>query len=474
MTVSYPTNTLRTLPGLRVGERRWLLGAGDLIIIIASALATLWIWSWADSRTLSWSFVEARWPWLVALPGAWLLISIGLFDLYRSPTPVGAEREVLGVAMVAGLIYLVVFFTAEPNTLPRMAVAYFLVLAAGLTLGWRWAYVRLFALPYFQRRLLVVGAGQAGHDIIEALQSEPQDHYTVVGIIDDDASKHGDFIYGVRVLGGHNRLGTAIEALAVSDIVLGINIDLQPAMFRALLDTQARGVPIIRMHGLYEELTGRVPLEHLNSDWLTGPVTATHLSHRLFQAAKRLWDIAAAMVGLTALAAIFPVIALAIWLNDRGPVLYHQVRMGRHGRTFTLTKFRTMRTDAERQGTPRWAKANDDRVTSIGRFLRMTRLDETPQFWNVLKGEMSLIGPRPERPEFTAHLEREIPLFRARLLVKPGITGWAQVNYGYASTAAEAARKLQWDLYYIKHMSPWLDLIIAIKTIAVVLRLKGT
>jgi exopolysaccharide biosynthesis polyprenyl glycosylphosphotransferase len=228
------------------------------------------------------------------------------------------------------------------------------------------------------------------------------------------------------------------------------------------------------MTSLYEEITGRVPLDHLDADWVIAAYLDQNRGRLPYLLFKRLLDIGLALVGLALLAVLLPFIALAIRLESPGPILYRQTRLGQGGRPFTLYKFRSMVADAEADGQARWATSDDNRVTKVGLWLRRSRLDEAPQLWNVLRGEMSLVGPRPERPEFIEELQHQIPFYRARLIVPPGLTGWAQVNYGYASTVADAALKLQWDLYYIRHRSAWLDLLILWRTIRVIVGFKGT
>jgi lipopolysaccharide/colanic/teichoic acid biosynthesis glycosyltransferase len=192
-----------------------------------------------------------------------------------------------------------------------------------------------------------------------------------------------------------------------------------------------------------------------------------------FLLAKRLVDIGGALVGLAFLAVLLPWAALAILLDSGRPVFFRQRRMGQGGRTFWITKLRTMHQHAESDGVARWANEADERVTGVGRILRKTHLDEFPQFWNVLRGDMSLVGPRPERPELVAELEKQIPFYRARLLVRPGVTGWAQVNYGKGASVKGSAEKLEYDLYYIKHRGVWLDLWIVLRTVGSVLRFRG-
>ena len=223
---------------------------------------------------------------------------------------------------------------------------------------------------------------------------------------------------------------------------------------------------------LYEQLTGRVPVEHVGSNWYVAmpiwhPGTGT-----LYPLLKRLMDIVLASLGLFFLGLAFPLIAAAIYLDSPGPIFYTQERVGKGGRRFRIYKFRTMVPDAE-QGKAVWATTNDPRVTRVGRFLRRAHIDEFPQFLNILKGEMSAVGPRPERPEFVEELVQEIPFYRVRHAVKPGMAGWALVKYGYASSKEDALIRLQYDLYYIKHQSLWLDIVILLKTILDTITLQG-
>jgi exopolysaccharide biosynthesis polyprenyl glycosylphosphotransferase len=228
------------------------------------------------------------------------------------------------------------------------------------------------------------------------------------------------------------------------------------------------------MQLLYEEVLGRVPVEHLGNKWLPLPFWNHASTPTFYRLVKRLVDIALGLAGLLILALLFPFVALAIKLESRGPVFYRQERLGRGGKSFQITKFRSMVTNAEQQGKAVWATRDDPRITRVGKLLRRTRLDEFPQVLSVLKGDMSIIGPRPERQQFVDQLQEEIPFYRARLSVKPGLTGWAQVKYRYGSTKEDALVKLQYDLYYIKHQSLLLDLLIILRTIKVMLAFKGT
>jgi lipopolysaccharide/colanic/teichoic acid biosynthesis glycosyltransferase len=247
-------------------------------------------------------------------------------------------------------------------------------------------------------------------------------------------------------------------------------------IFTGVMACYEQGTDLIPMTTLYEEITGRIPIEHVGEHlWaLVLPIQGRTLPFRLYLTVKRLLDLVLALTGLATLALLLPFLALAIKLDSPGPVFYYQPRLGQGGRVFHMIKLRSMGMDAEVGTGPRWAQAGDARVTRVGRLLRKTRLDEVPQLVNVVVGEMSIVGPRPERPAMVDLLAQEIPYYRTRLAVKPGLTGWAQVRYRYGSSVDDALRKLQYDLYYIRHQSLTLDVIILLRTIGTMVLLRGT
>ncbi len=465
-----------TLPrwGLRLSERRALLVAGDLLCALVATLAALWLWTLTSGAPFSPAYLAEKGVWFAILGPGWVLLSIPLYDLRRAAFWQMTMAGLMSSAGLAAMLYLAAYFIAPPLLLPRLVALYFLMGAVGLQWVWRMLYIRVFVSAFFRRRALVIGAGWSGETIIQALREFHGWQYEIVGLIDDDAGKHAQTIQGVPVLGGHTRLLAEARDRDVSELIFAITGEVQGGMFQALLDCQAIGISVVRVLRLYEEVTGRVPIEHLEIDWLVTSFIERVRLEPAFMLTKRLVDLLGALVGLALLAGLTPFIALAIRLEGPGPIFYQQVRLGLGGRRFTVVKFRTMRPDAEQDGEARWATAADSRITRVGRFLRRTRLDELPQFLNILKGEMSLIGPRPERPEFSALLEERLPFYRTRLLVKPGLTGWAQVNYGYGNTIEDALIKLQYDLYYIKHQVWWMEMAILIRTIETVLGMKGT
>jgi len=460
--------------GLRLSERRVLLVAGDALCACLGMLAALWLWTLTSGAQFSASYLASKALWLVLLTPAWLLLNSNLFDLRRAAFRSSTLAGLFSAAGVGLVLYGLIYFAAPLGLLPRLVVLYFVVATVALELVWRLVYIRVFVSTYFQRRALVIGAGWAGRAIILALSEFQAWHYSVVGIIDDDPEKQGQKIEGVPVIGGHAQLLAAAQAEQVSELILAVTGEVRGELFQALLDCQTHGFPLVRVLRLYEQITGRVPIEHLEADWLVTSFMERVRLDSVSLVVQRLLDLVGGLAGLVPLLLLLPFVGLAIRLESPGPIFYRQMRAGRGGRPFRLLKFRTMIDGAEADGQARWATAGDARVTGVGRFLRRARLDELPQVWNVLRGDMSLVGPRPERPELITLLEQNIPFYRARLRVKPGLTGGAQVNYGYGRSVDDAQVKLEYDLYYIKHQSLWLELIILFRTIAVVLGMKGS
>jgi len=457
-------------------ERRVLLILGDTLLVNAAVLAALYLWARVGAHALTSNFVRARWFWFPVLTGAWWLLA-ALLDLYNVPTAGRRVEVAWRVALVTlGLWigYLAVYFVSPRNALPRLFFLFFSGIALASMVLWRWAYATVFTLPPLCRRVLIVGAGWAGRTLAQMLSGQEAADYQVVGFVDDDPEKQGAEVAGLPVLGRSADLRSLVRACQADEVILAITHTMHGELFQALMDCRAVGIRVIRMPDLYEQLTRRIPVEHINEGWVLDALSGLSPLAHLERGAKRLLDLVCGLIGLVGLGLLTPLVALAIWLDDRGPVFYTQVRLGLDGKPFRLLKFRTMRSGAEEDGHPQWARRNDDRVTRVGRLLRKVRLDELPQVVNVLRGEMSVVGPRPERPEFIADLEERVPFYRTRLVVKPGLSGWAQIHYGYGNSTQDALIKLQYDLYYIRRWSLWLDLYIIFKTLGVVLRCQGT
>ena len=468
--------TQKTSPWrLRIVERRTILIIGDLIVgVIALAIALIFWAANAEWLGFSVEFLRERVSsWFYLLPFFWLFLLVDQYDVSKAASWQRTSRGVMVSALIGFVVYSAIYIFSEPNSLPRRGVATFLIIASILTLIWRWFYIRVFTAPQFLRRVLVVGGGKSGEIILQVINEKQPRPFELIGLIDDDPQKSEQAIEGYPVLAGSDRLLGIVAEQEITDIIVAILGEMKGATFQTLLDAQERGIEITRMPVVYEELTSRVPIKILETDWLLRSFADDTRVSGFFELGKRILDIIGATVGIAVLLLMLPFVGLATLIDDGWPIFYSQTRLGRGGQPYQIFKFRTMINDAEADGTPRWAKEDDERATRVGRILRKTRLDEWPQFINVLRGEMSLVGPRSERPKLVEHFQRHVPFYRARLLVKPGITGWAQINYDYAATIEETITKLEYDLYYIKHRSLWLDIMILLRTPGTMFGLRG-
>ena len=479
-------DTVRPSLRLRQSEQRVILLVGDLVASIGAVFGALYVWREYNSyvllakgftdRQIDRLFLDSiKTPvWFYLLPLIWLLLMVELYEPHRAASWRRTLRGVAVAFFIGILGYSFIFtFNQDPNSLPRIGVGGFLIIASLFTLGWRGIYIRLYTSSGLMRRVFVVGAGKAGVTLAEVYRGLHPPPFSLVGFIDDDIHKVGKRYQGVRVFGQSKNLLKLIDEFRISNLVIAITDEIKGGTFQAILDAQERGVEVTRMPIMYEEIMGRVPIHHLESDWVIRSFVDQVRVSGVYELLKRVMDIFGGLVGLAIFALVYPLAALATVIDSGLPIFYSQPRMGMGGMVFKIHKFRTMRQDAESDGEVRMAAKKDSRVTRVGYFLRRTRLDEFPQFWNVLRGEMSLVGPRAERPELVAQFQKQIPFYRARLLVKPGLTGWAQINYGYVADVTETGVKLEYDLYYIKHRTFGLDFQIVLRTVGTVLRAAG-
>jgi exopolysaccharide biosynthesis polyprenyl glycosylphosphotransferase len=477
---------------LRPSEQRLILLLGDLVASAGAMFIALYIWyelslareivrlvdqGFNEERAgrIAANVIDLKIPfWFYLLPLVWLLLMVDSYEIHTASNWKKTLRAIAAAPIVGILGYSLLFtINQDPTSLPRIGIGAFLVIASLLTLGWRGIYIRLYTSSGLMRRVIIVGAGKAGHSLADIYQRLNPPPFLLIGFVDDDFRKQGKSHYGFAVLGSSKNLLDIIEDYHVSDIVVAINGEIKGETFQSILDAQEKGVEVTRMPILYEEMTQRVPVEHLESDWVIRSFVDQVRVRGMYELFKRLMDILGGLVGLLIFVIIFPFTAFTIVVESGFPIFYSQERLGKGGRLFRIYKFRSMMQDAEADGEARPAAINDPRVTRVGNFLRRTRLDEMPQFLSVLTGEMSLVGPRAERPELVAQFQKKIPFYRARLLVKPGLTGWAQINYGYVSGVKDTVIKLEYDLYYIKHRTLNMDFNIVLRTIGTVLRRTG-
>jgi exopolysaccharide biosynthesis polyprenyl glycosylphosphotransferase len=345
-------------------------------------------------------------------------------------------------------------------------------LTALLIYAWRRGYTAVSRGLVSARRVLLVGGGDTMAALVEDLRAGYAPEFEIVGLVDDRTREEGSSFAGLRVLGTAASLREIVATQRIEIIVFsaGYGTAANGHTVRNVLELKARGVKVYELATFYKRVTGKVPVRYIEDQWLLFSQDFSGIARADEMNLKRLMDIVIAASSLALLAPVSLAIALLVKLSSRGPVLYRQERVGLDKRPYQLLKFRTMRCDAEAGGEPRWASENDARVTPVGRFMRRMRLDEIPQFVNVLRGEMSVIGPRPY---FVEQLERDIPYYGLRFSAKPGLTGWAQVNYHYGASVDDAHTKLQYDLFYVQEMSPFLDLVILLKTFQTVLFKPG-
>ena len=338
-------------------------------------------------------------------------------------------------------------------------------------LGWRLLFNQLTGSLKLQERILVVGTGDTARKVVRQILDQREFAYRVIGFIDDDANRIGERIVNPGIVGTPADIASLIDRHRVDRIIVGLSDRRGKLPVEELLRAKMAGVRVEDATTTYERITGKILIDDLRPSWLI--FSDGFRVSRITRWLKRTIDLVLSLViGLLSLP-MMALTAIAIVLDTGLPILYCQERVGENGKAFTLCKFRSMRTDAEKAGTPLWAKDGDDRITRVGRFIRKTRLDELPQIWNVIRGDMSFVGPRPERPFFVAELSKAIPFYQQRHAVKPGLTGWAQVKYRYGSSLEDAMEKLRYDLYYIKHLSIFFDLTIVFDTVKVVLFGKG-
>lgn len=459
---------------LRPRERRTLLLLGDFLMAVIALVIAIYVWSVADLyQTFTLNFISRLPSWFFLLPFTWPLLMARLYDEHRARYRDQTLRNIAFSALIGLGLYMVFYFTSEPKSLPRIGVAAYIICVFSFTLLWRLLYIRIFTAPQFMRRMLLVGAGETGSIMLKIINQAKPRPYILAGIIDDDPQKIGTTIEGYEVFGGSEILLKTICDHQITDLIVAISGQMQGSMFQALLDAQEAGMEIIRMPVAYEELLHRVPIRYLETEWILRSFVDKARSETFSEMIKRTLDILGGLVGMILYILVFPFVAIAILLESGRPILYRQVRMGRGGQLYNIYKFRTMWQDAEADGQPQWAEENDRRATKVGLILRKTHIDEIPQFFNVLHGEMSLVGPRAERPELVEWFQKHVPFYRARLLVRPGMTGWAQVNQQYASTIDETIEKLEYDLYYIMHRDILMDLRIIARTPMLVFSLRG-
>jgi len=394
----------------------------------------------------------------------------GTFGIYRRRESLSSAAYVLRLCLAPAIGVPLAYFIADAlpgGGLFQQYVGVVFISAFAGVLVVRHAIVLPLIGKIFPHRVMVLGTGAEARLVEASLATAAPPGMRLVGFHALEKEQRV-LVSRWRVIARSESLEDTVKHLGVNEIIVAVREQRGGVLpLRSLLECRLNGVQVTDLARYFERVHGRVPIESLKVSWLIYGEGYRQGWLRSF--VKRLFDISATATLLVFTLPIMAIMALSIAIESGGPVIYRQDRVGRGGRKFTLLKFRSMGLDAEKDGRPSWAVANDARVTRVGRFMRRTRIDELPQLINVLRGEMSLVGPRPERPEFVAMLTEQIPFYAVRHSVKPGITGWAQVRYSYGSTIEHAVKKLEYDLYYVKNHTLLLDLVILIDTVRVVM-----
>ena len=387
-----------------------------------------------------------------------------LYDTARLHTKGDLYFRLLLVPGLLAFILAAVGYIRPDFLLGNGSSAVGLLILTFALFGWRLGYGWLVQLPVLVERIYVLGTGERAQRLVQGLRQTPE-----LGI--EVASWTGKLEGAVTIESVAAHLMEVVEKFKVHRVIVAMPDRRGMIPMQELLQLRLRGVKIEEATSWLEKMSGRIEVENLYPSWLVFADGFRRSS--TFTVMRRMLSIVISLVGVILTAPLMPVIMLMITLDSKGPVFYTQTRVGKGGSLFKVVKFRTMRQDAEALSGPKWAGDNDPRITRIGKFLRSSRFDEIPQLWCVLKGDMAFVGPRPERPEFVAWLSKEIPYYGVRHMVRPGLTGWAQVRYKYGSTVEDAREKLQYDLFYIKNASIGLDLLIMFQTVKTVLLRRG-
>ena len=434
---------------------------GDIFIVALSYLAGYWI------RFGHLSGFEEKFPsWFIPLIVLSYLVIFYFFDLYNAKVrhisfnlaAITLLSIVVSSVLVSFLNYAIFLFPIGRGILVISNLILFFA-----SLIWRALCFQVFKYIVKPTRVAIAGAGDAGQEIARVIESTHGDYEVLGFVVDTKETPKKSFPSGIEILGTSDQLLNLTDKHKIDRIIYSYGRKDSPSFSKTILDARLKGVEVFDMPEMYQNIMLRIPINHVEESWFLKEKGFEYPKNIVVMKVKRVIDIVVSFVILLLSLPLWPIIALLIKINSRGPVFYVQKRIGQNEILFSLFKFRSMVHGAE-EGEALWAAENDERITFVGKILRKLHLDELPQFWNVIKGEMSLVGPRPERPEFVTELERKIPFYGLRHFLKPGITGWAQVNYPYASSLKDSEEKLEYDLYYVSHMNLLFDLRILLNT----------
>ncbi|WP_435139110.1 sugar transferase [Formosa sp. A9] len=451
-----------------ISERKILLRIADIfmVLVVLFALSSCFDFEYFTITNKNWS-----WVFVLVLYITVFGTVFEIYDLRKSSAFESTLPNVFMTAMVVVGFYLLTPYFTPFLPEKRIQILFFFLGILGGILLWRVAYITLISSPRFYKHVLLVGEPEHIDEIVSSFKAVDP-NYNIVGFINCNPKHPTTPQLAVSYLSSD--LSYIIEQQNVSEIIVATyNSELiTPTLYQELMGLLEQGFPIKEYTQAFEDMTYRIPVHYLGKDFYKYFPFSRNNQNKLYLLQRWIFDVLFALAGCVLGILVLPLVLVGNFLGNRGPLFYKQERVGRHGQLFSIIKFRTMIVNAEAQGAV-WATKNDKRITAFGKFLRLSRLDEIPQCINILKGDMSLIGPRPERPKFVKELAEVIPFYEARHMIKPGITGWAQVKVRYGETVADSLLKLQYDLFYIKHRSFFIDLNIMVKTVTAVIFFRG-
>jgi exopolysaccharide biosynthesis polyprenyl glycosylphosphotransferase len=453
-----------------ISERKVLLRIIDILSVLSVLYAVSHIFNF-DYFIIN----KQNWKRIFVLI-VYISIFGTIFELYDLQKSSKIDKTFANLVFTSSITVL--FYLLTPIITPvlpdnRLQILYFYCSILSSLFLWRWFYITFITSPRFYKKALIVGEVSSIQSIIEAFKnSDP--NYKIIGFINCEIEN----LQGIKFNGAKEfdpkDIHRVVKEENISEIVIASynSETITPSIYRDLITLLESGFPIKEYTQAYEEMTHRVPVQFVGKDFYKYFPFSRSNHNKLYLFFRRVFDIVLSVLGIVGSLVFLPLIVIGNFIGNKGPLFYTQERIGKNGKPFQIIKYRSMITNAETNGAV-WAQKNDTRITPFGKFLRHSRLDEIPQFINILKGEMSLIGPRPERPHFVNELSEILPFYETRHIVKPGLSGWAQVKTLYASSVDDSLLKLQYDLYYIKHRSFFLDLNIIVKTISTMIFFRG-
>lgn len=453
---------------LRHNMKRFLLIINDILVLyLALVLALIIRYQGGFQEQLKFHLEPFSLLFILWLAVFYIANFYEIYFLKNGPEFYGSFFKMIITNAVLGIIF---FYLLPWGIAPRRNLFLFIIIFAALNFVTRLLFNKAIASRKFKRPTIIVGLNEQSLELAQFLKTHPQWGYQLEYILDtvkQTPAEHSGF----KIIHDIEDLKRKVAENQINTVVISPEGYKIPRLIETFYDLLSQKINFYSLSSFYEKVSHKVPLAHIDQAWFLENLSEG--TKNFYEVLKRAADVVFAVIFGAVALILSPFIALAIKLSSPGPVLFRQTRVGQLGKAFKIIKFRTMVRDAEKNSGAVWAQENDPRITKIGRWLRRTRLDELPQLWNILKGEMSFVGPRAERPEFHEQLKKEIPFYEERYLIKPGLTGWAQARYGYGSSIQDAVEKLQYDLFYIKHRSLALDFSIILKTANIVLRQAG-